>query len=59
MKGKAFFLWLLLLFVTFATTGCLKEQSTGSQKTEKNGQNKEDAADVMGQHPHSSRRRGV
>ena len=47
MKGKAFFLWLLLLFVTFATTGCLKEQSTGSQKTEKNGQNAADAADVM------------
>ncbi len=46
MKGKAFFLWLLLLFVTFASVGCLKETATDSPATGKNGQNADDAVDV-------------
>lgn len=47
MKSKAFFLWLLLLLLTLVSAGCIKDQSTGSISPKKNGQNKEDIANVV------------
>lgn len=46
MKDKAFYLWLLLLFITFAV-GCTKEQLAGFPSQHKDKQAAGEAADVM------------
>lgn len=47
MKGKAFFLWLLLLFIAIASAGCTKDQSPGSLGPKENEQNAGNIANVM------------